>query len=114
MLVEVNLMLQPGLPVLGVLNLIEKQILEYFALGLAFVPQLQESIETQQLLQRVVERCVKNLVGSDPTTQQLIDGLQKQGGLADLSSPGEQQRTMGGGLDHPVRNLAKRRSSPGR
>ena len=83
-LFEIDLMLQPCLPVVRVLDFVQQQELGPGFGWLQLAPNLEQSRQPDQFQQRVIERGVQDVLGRRPVIQDTLDGLQQQGRLADL------------------------------
>src|SRR5262249_46026662 len=111
-LLEVHLVLEPGLPALGVLDLVEEEVLRLLGAGLELMPSLEDPLKADQLEERVVEGRVEDAFRRDPAGQQLLDSLQEKSGLADLAGAAQQDGPRRWRLRQPEDELGKRRSAP--
>ena len=71
------------------------------------MPEVQHSIEPDQLHQRAVEGDVKDLLGEDTTGEQFLDRLEKHRRLADQPRPAELDGASGWGNGQPLQQLRK-------
>src|SRR6185312_16170595 len=111
-LVEIHLMLEPGLPALGVLDLVEENVLGLLGAGLDLPPDVEDSLQADQLEQGVVEGRIQDAFGPDSAGQELLDRLEEQSGLADLTGAAEQDGPRRGRRTQPEDQLRESRPAP--
>ena len=83
-------MLQPDLPIAGVLDFVQQQELGARFGWLQLAPDLEQPVQPDQFQQRVIKRGVQDVLGRHPVIQQALNGLEQQGRLAHLPCAGQQ------------------------
>ena len=111
---ELHLVLDPGLPVLRVLDLVQEDVLGVARRGLVLLPEPHQPVETDELQEWVVEGRVEDAGGRDSFGEELLDGLEEDGCLADLTCPAQEESPRSWGRGQPRFDLAKGGTPPAR
>lgn len=84
MLVEIDLVFQPGLPVTGVLNLVQQQILRRLSRDAQLFPSLEQSRQPDEFDEGTVKSGLPNVFGIDAVFDERVSGLPEERGFPDL------------------------------
>ena len=111
---EVNLVLDPGAPVLDELRFVKKNKLGPRRARLAFAPRFDYRLDSRELEKRMIESGVENVGSRDALLDQLFRGLQQKRRLADLTWACQENCSGNRRLDRPIVEFLERRATPRR